>query len=66
MNEFLTMHITYKEKECTFDIDSDIKPEFYSEVIEGFLHMQMGQGADNRKPNIQDTYRYYSQILSRG
>ena len=43
-------------------IQSDIKPERWVEVLEGFIACQIGAGADTTPPVQRDVYRIHVQL----
>ncbi len=55
-DEYLTMTIDYKAN-GPFEITGDIKEDQQIEVIETFLRMQSGAGADIRQPDYKDNYQ---------
>lgn len=43
-------------------IQSDIKPEHWAEVLESFLQLQIGKGADDSPATDKATYRIHLQL----
>jgi hypothetical protein len=54
--EFLTMNIAYKAADRTFKIEGDVKKEKRADMINEFLRMQMGNGADKSEPIKRKEY----------
>lgn len=64
MSDRLTMKITFPMKELRPKptIKSDIKREYWEEVLSGFLQDQMGKGKDNTPAEERDEYEIIIQL----
>ncbi len=54
--DFLYMNIEYNIKTDEYKVSGTINDEGKISILEAFLSTQVGQGADNREPNIKDVY----------
>jgi hypothetical protein len=52
----LTMRVKYHLKEDRFEVEGDIKPEKYRNIVSSFLSSQMDEGEDKRKANELEVY----------
>jgi hypothetical protein len=56
LNNHLTLDISYDVKTDSFNINSDAKEEAYANLIESYLHAQIGAGRDNSPANQREIY----------
>ena len=54
--DHLTLNITYDATNNNFKTAGNVNEEGRVELVESFLHSQLGAGKDAREANIQDTY----------
>lgn len=58
----LNLIVTYPMDTCVPKIDSDIKREYWGEIIEDFLVLQMGYGKDPATATDKPVYRIHLQL----
>ncbi|HLD00198.1 MAG TPA: hypothetical protein VJC39_00460 [Candidatus Nanoarchaeia archaeon] len=54
--DHLTLNIHYDVKEKKFEVSGDVNFEGQRELVEGFLHNQIGAGRDDKTPDKKDFY----------
>ena len=63
MNERLTMKIAYSTiAGAKTRILSNIKREYWGEILSGYLQLQMGKGKDETPTEVRDEYEIIIQI----
>lgn len=55
--DHLTLDILYQVESNNFEVGGDVNDQGRKGLVENFLLGQVGAGADDREPNVQDTYR---------